>query len=107
MKVVLFGASGMIGSRVLTELLQRGHAVTAVVRNPDKIAAPGVQVLKGDVTNAASVAAAARGADAVVSAYAPPPDDPQSVVSATRALLDGLKQAGVQRVIVVGGAGSL
>ncbi len=71
MKVVLYGASGMIGSRVLKELVSRGHQVTAVVRNPDKVAAaPGVTVVKGDVTDAASVAATAKGADAVISAPA-------------------------------------
>ena len=56
MNVVLFGASGMIGSRILQELLQRGHAVTAVVRNPEKITAPAMQVVKGDVTDESSVA---------------------------------------------------
>ncbi len=43
MKVVLYGASGMIGSRLLKELLSRGHQVTAVVRNPGNIAAPGAR----------------------------------------------------------------
>ena len=107
MNVVLFGASGMIGSRVLQELLRRGHQVTAVARNPEKIAGSGAKAVKGDVTDEASVAAIAKGADAVISAYAPPQDDPQSVVAATRALLAGLDEAGVKRVIVVGGAGSL
>ncbi len=107
MKVVLFGASGMIGSRVLQELVRRGHAVTAVARRPEKIAAQGAAAVKGDVSDATGVAAIAKGADAVVSAYAPPQDDPRSVVLATRALLSGLAAAGVKRVIVVGGAGSL
>jgi uncharacterized protein len=107
MKVVLFGASGMIGARVLQELLRRGHEVTAVARHPEKITAPGAKAVKGDVTDEASVSAIAKGADAVISAYAPPQDDPQSVVAATRALLAGLAKAGVKRVIVVGGAGSL
>jgi uncharacterized protein len=107
MKIVLFGASGMIGSRVLQELVRRGHAVTAVARHPEKITAPSATAVKGDVTDSASVASIAKGADAVVSAYAPPQDDPHSVVPATRALLAGLVNAGVKRVIVVGGAGSL
>ncbi len=107
MKVVLYGASGMIGSRILTELLSRGHQVTGVVRNPAKIAAPGVRVLKGDVTEAASVAQTARGADAVISAYAPPKGDEPVFSAAMYALLDGLAEAGVRRLIVVGGAGTL
>ena len=38
MKIVLYGATGKAGSRILTELLARGHEVVAVVRNPDKLA---------------------------------------------------------------------
>lgn len=98
----------MIGSRVLQELLRRGHAVTAVVRNPDKVVpAEGVTVVKGDVTDPASVAATAKGAEAAISAYSPPPSAPETVVPAARALLAGLEHAGVRRLIVVGGAGSL
>lgn len=107
MKVVLFGASGMIGSRILAELVGRGHTVTAVVRNPDKVSAPGVTVVKGDVTDAASVAAAAQGADAAISAYSPPHSDVATLLPAVRSLLAGLETAGVKRVLVVGGAGSL
>jgi putative NADH-flavin reductase len=107
MKVVLYGASGMIGSRILQELLSRGHQVTAVARNPAKITAAGVRVLKGDVTDAASVAQTAQGADAAVSAYAPPKGEEPTISAAVLALLDGLAETGVRRLIVVGGAGSL
>ena len=107
MKVVLYGASGMIGSRILQELLRRGHQVTAVVRNPGKVTAQGVRVLKGDVTEPESVAQTARGADAVISAYAPPKGDEPLLSAAMHALREGLKEAGVRRLIVVGGAGSL
>jgi uncharacterized protein len=108
MKVVLYGASGMIGSRILNELVSRGHQVTAVVRNPDKIsAAARVRVLKGDVTEPESVAQTARGADAAISAYAPPKGDEPVISAAAHALLEGLEKAGVRRLLVVGGAGSL
>jgi putative NADH-flavin reductase len=107
MKVVLYGASGMIGSRILRELASRGHEVTAVVRNPDKVTAEGVTVVKGDVTDADSVAATAQGAEAAITAYAPPQTEVQAVVEAARSLLAGLTTAGVKRVLVVGGAGSL
>ncbi len=107
MNVVLYGASGMIGSRVLRELLQRGHAVTAIVRNPERINAAGVHVVKGDVTDEASVAATAKSADAAISAYSPPQDQPDAIVPAARALLAGLEKAGVKRLIFVGGAGTL
>jgi hypothetical protein len=107
MKVVLFGASGMIGSRILEELLSRGHQVTAVVRNPEKVTAKGATVVKGDVTDAASVAAAAKGAEAAISAYAPPQDQPEKLLAATGSVLEGLKATGVGRLIAVSGAGSL
>ncbi len=108
MKVVLFGASGMIGSRVLNELVSRGHSVTAVVRNPAKVSpAKGVTVIAGDVNDPAGVTAAARGADAAISATAPPAENPEAIVDAVRSLLKGLAAAGIQRLIVVGGAGSL
>lgn len=108
MNVVLFGASGMIGSRILAELVRRNHQVTAVVRNPQKIASSsGVKIVQGDVTNADSVAAAAKGSEAAISAYAPPESEPEALVPAAHSLLAGLAKAGIRRFIVVGGAGSL
>lgn len=107
MNVVLFGASGMIGSRVLQELVQRGHNVKAVVRNRAKVTEPRAKVIEGDVTNEAQVATAAEGADAVISAYAPPHESVDTLTVAVQSLLGGLRKAGVQRLIVVGGAGSL
>lgn len=107
MKVVLYGASGMIGSRILAELVRRGHTVTAVVRNPEKIKTSGVKVAKGDINDEASVASTAKGADAAISAYAPPHSDPEAIVRATRSLLSGLKEANLRRILLVGGAGSL
>lgn len=107
MKVALYGASGTIGSRILRELVSRGHQVTAVVRHPEKVAGPEVTVLQGDVLDAKSVAETAHRADAAISAYAPPPNDAQKLVDATRTLVTGLADAGVRRFIMVGGAGSL
>ena len=107
MKVVLYGASGMIGSRILRELLSRGHEVTAVVRNTAKLNVPNVTILQGDVLVPERVAETARGADAAISAYSPPADDTQKLVTATKSILKGLKAAGITRFIAVGGAGSL
>ena len=108
MKVVLFGASGMIGGRILGELVRRGHTVTGVVRHPDRIKpASGVTAVQGDVTNPAGVAAVAMGADAVISAYSPPRTEPEMLVHAARSLVAGMGDAGVRRLIMVGGAGSL
>ena len=107
MKITLYGASGMIGSRILEELVSRGHAVTAVVRDPSKISRAGVAVRTGDVLDASSVAATAEGADAVISAYAPPPGAAETLVQAARTFVAALPQAGVKRFLMVGGAGSL
>lgn len=93
MKTVLFGATGMIGRRIEAELKRRGHEVDAPRR---------------DVLDPASIAAAAQGADALLSAYGPGAEgDVSAVVRAATALVEGAKKAGVRRLIAVGGAGSL
>lgn len=108
MNVVLIGASGMIGSRILKEMVSRGHKVTAVVRDPSKVAAEaGVSVVKGDVNGASALAGVLRGADAVIGAYSPPKGSEQQLLEATSALLTTARQAVIRRVIIVGGAASL
>jgi uncharacterized protein len=108
MNVVLYGATGMIGSRVLTELLSRGHHVTAVVRNPGKVPQQtNVVALKGDVFDAKDIAAKSAGADAVVSSISPPPNDIGQVAASISSLVQGVKDSGAKRLLVVGGAGSL
>src|SRR2546428_4715328 len=110
MGIALFGAGGMIGGRILEEALRRGHEVTAVVRDPTRFsgAADRVAVVQGDVVDAASVAAAVRGHDAVISAVGPahtPDARPQMLGDAARALIAGVPRASVRRLLVVGGAG--
>jgi len=108
MQVALYGATGKAGSRILTELVSRGHEVTAVVRDTAKISPQkGVTIVKGDVSSAEGIAEAIKGTEAVVSAYGPPADDTDQLLSATQNLIDGVAKAGVKRLIVVGGAGSL
>jgi putative NADH-flavin reductase len=108
MHIALYGATGQSGSRILTELLSRGHQVTAIARDPAKLAAqPGLTVVQGDVSSAEAIASKIKGADAVVSAYAPPPDDTDQLFPATENLMVAVKQAGVPRLLIVGGAGSL
>lgn len=108
MNVVLYGASGMIGSRILKELTSRGHNVTVVARDPVKVpSAANARVLRGDVLDAKSVASTAKGADAVISAFGPGAGASGLMTDSTRALIAGLKDAGVRRFIMVGGAGSL
>src|SRR5258708_1329235 len=113
MKLVLFGATGNVGQRVAAEALRRGHEVVGVVRDPTAVKSPDprVRLVEGDATRADSVAAIARGADAVVSAISPRPNarglPVPSLATNARALIAGLKKAGVKRVLFVGGAGSL
>ena len=113
MKIVLFGATGNIGQRVTAEALQRGHSVTGVVRDPEKVKSPDtrVRLVQGDATDAASVARISKGADAIVSAISPRPNPrgrgAPSLALAAKALIRGARDAGVKRLLVVGGAGSL
>ena len=111
MNIALIGATGFVGTPVLAELLARGHQVTALARTPSKIAPqPGLTVVAADVLDAAQVAQAVAGHDAIISAYNPGWSEPQIhdlFLQGSQAILDGAKQAGVKRVLVVGGAGSL
>jgi putative NADH-flavin reductase len=111
MKVALIGATGFVGSALLEELLRRGHEVTALVRHPEKIALRDhLKVVKADVLNAEDVKSAVAGSDAVVSAYNAGwgnPDIYNDFMKGSRAIVAGVKAAGVKRYLVVGGAGSL
>jgi putative NADH-flavin reductase len=101
MKIAVTGASGRAGSRITAELARRGHAVTAIVRNPDKIAAlANVTAKKGDVLDQAGMAALWAGHDAAISSVHFLASDPAKLIAAAKA-------SGVGRYLVVGGAGSL
>jgi uncharacterized protein len=95
MKIVVFGSTGMIGSRIATELEQRGHEVIGASRGTGT-----------DITDRDSVAAAATGADAVVSAISARGVD-YTLTDVARSAVDGLRRADVKRLLIVGGAGSL
>lgn len=110
MKIAIFGARGSIGSRIVAEARHRGHEVTAVVRPGGSVAElpTGIAVVPGDVTDPGSIASSCRGHDAVVSAVGGAGEGRfEVVVEAARALIAGLPRAGVERLLVVGGAGSL
>ena len=113
MRVVVFGATGNVGQRVVAEALRRGHEVVGIVREPAAVQSPDsrVKLVKGDATNADDVASVSRGADAVVSAISPRPNarglPAPSLAANSRAMIKGLRDAGVKRVLYVGGASSL
>lgn len=100
MRVALIGATGKAGSRVLKELVDRGHEVTAIVRHPENVAAhPKVKAVGTDGSEA-SLASAIKGHDAVVSSV-------RFVDLAPEVVLPAVQKSGVKRYVVVGGAGSL
>ncbi|MDH0734418.1 NAD(P)-dependent oxidoreductase [Achromobacter spanius] len=101
MKIALIGISGRVGSRVADELLKRGHQVTGIARNPaDVNTQPGLAVQQGDATDPETLTPLLTGHDAVVSAT-------RFVSTDAKPLLAAVKNAGVPRLLVVGGAGSL
>ncbi len=110
-KVALIGASGFVGSAILSELVKRGYNVEALVRNPEKVAtAPGVTVKKVDVSDTKALAADLRGYDTVISAYNPGWTNPaigELTIPNNTSILDAAKEAGVNRILFVGGAGTL
>jgi putative NADH-flavin reductase len=101
MKIAVIGASGNAGSRIAKELAGRGHAVTAIARNPARIAVlPNVVARAGDVMDQAGLAAILRGHDVAISSVHFLDSDPAKLIGAAKA-------SGVGRYLVVGGAGSL
>jgi putative NADH-flavin reductase len=101
MKVALIGATGNVGSRILTELLSRGHEVTGIVRHPEKLQPHDRLVAqRGDINDEAGLAQLLARHDAVISSVKFQPMEP-------RMLIEAVKRAGVKRLLVVGGAGSL
>lgn len=111
-KIILIGASGFVGSAILNEAINRDYKVTAVVRNPEKIAIKNdhLTVVKADVSSSETVAELCKGFDTVISAYNPGwanPDIYNETVSVYGAILKGAKAAGVKRLLCVGGAGTL
>ncbi len=110
MKIAVFGASGTIGQRIAQEAFFRGHEVKAIVRDPARLplAHPLLTIEVGDILDSARVAQTIVGSDVVVSAIGPTGSASVRVlVDAAHALIESLPQAGVKRLVVIGGAGSL
>jgi hypothetical protein len=101
MKIAVIGASGNAGSRITAELARRGHQVTAIARNPERITAPAnVTPTKGDVMDQPGLARLVTGHDAAISSVHFLASDPVKLIAAA-------KESKVGRYLVVGGAGSL
>ncbi|MDG1581459.1 NAD(P)-dependent oxidoreductase [Pseudomonas sp. GOM6] len=111
MKIALIGATGFVGSALLEEALNRGHQVTALVRHPEKLPThERLSALRADVRDAAALTEQLRGHDAVLSAFNPgweQADIREQFIAGSQAIVAASKAAGVKRLLVVGGAGSL
>lgn len=110
--VALIGASGFVGTAILNELLNRGHKVTAIVRNPEKVSVKNdnLNVVKADVADTEAIIAACKGKDAIISAYNPGwtnPDIYEETLRNYPLILESAKRSGVERLLCVGGAGTL
>jgi putative NADH-flavin reductase len=112
MKIALIGATGFVGSNLLREALQRGHQVTAIVRDPSKLAEPqpNLTVVPGDVNDAAKLAQQLQGHDIVINSFNAGWANPNlydDFLAGCRAIERATEQAGVPRLLAIGGAGSL
>lgn len=110
--VTLIGASGFVGTAILNEMLTRGHKVTAVVRNPEKVSLsnPNLRIVKADVADTEALADVCMGKDTIISAYNPGWSNPNIYEETLRnypLILDAAKKSGVKRFLCVGGAGTL
>ncbi|MEH6308762.1 NAD(P)-dependent oxidoreductase [Olivibacter sp. CPCC 100613] len=112
MKIALIGATGFVGKTILNELLNRGEEVTALLRDPSKLDIQNEKLhrAKVDVLDTENFAKVVAGFDLVISAYNAGWTNPNlydDFLKGSKAIQDGVKKAGVRRLLVVGGAGSL
>lgn len=109
MKLVIFGATGATGRELLKQALGAGHEVTALARNPAKLAAqPGLRVMKGNALDAEAVGGAIAGQEAVITALgARSLRDATLLPESMKNILAGMKQHGVRRLIVMGASGTM
>ncbi|MBG9566680.1 NAD(P)-dependent oxidoreductase [Brevibacillus agri] len=105
MKIAIVGASGKAGKLIMKEALDRGHEVTAIVRDASKIDEPKAAVVEKDIF--ALTAADLKDFDAVVNAFGAPAGKEHLHVEAGNVLIEAMKGAPATRLLVVGGAGSL
>ncbi|MDH6303923.1 putative NADH-flavin reductase [Parabacteroides sp. PF5-5] len=111
-EIAIIGASGFVGKAITEEALNKGHKVTAIVRNAGKISIknPRLKVIEADVSSQETVAGICKGFDTVISAYSPGWTNPniyEETLKIYPTILRGVKEAGVKRLLIVGGAGTL
>lgn len=109
MKIALIGANGNVGKIILKEALLRGHEVTGIVRNISKNEEKqaNLKLIEGDIFDEENISKAIEGNDIVISAFGPKHGEEKTLVEATKRLIAAVKEAGVPRILSMGGAGSL
>ncbi|CAM3413532.1 MULTISPECIES: NAD(P)-dependent oxidoreductase [Yersinia] len=111
MKLAIIGATGFVGRKVIDEALARGHQVTAIARQPkDLPKTDNLTIALGDIADTDWLAQQLSGQDAVISAYNPgwtEENQFEKFTAGSQKILDAQQKAGVKRLLVVGGAGSL
>jgi uncharacterized protein len=111
MKITLVGATGFVGGFILTEALNRGHMVKGVTRHPEKLPIhKNLTGINADIYNEAEVGSSVAGSDAVISSFNPGwgnPDIYDLFVKGCKSIINGVKESGIKRFLMIGGAGSL
>lgn len=109
-KLLVLGATGGTGRRIVAQALARGHEVTALVRSPQKaVGLDGARLVQGDARDEAALARALDGQDAVASALGTPASPFREVrllSEATEALVRAMTTAGVMRLVAITGLGA-
>jgi putative NADH-flavin reductase len=107
MKLTLFGATGATGTNLVQQALAAGHDVTAVVRDPARLAIPAHQrlrVVTADVLDPAAISPAVDGADAVISAVGPGTGASTLRQDSTRSIIEAMQKTGARRLLIVSGS---
>jgi uncharacterized protein YbjT (DUF2867 family) len=112
MKLALFGATGLTGGRVVTQALEQGHEVVALVRDPRRLSLqhPRLAVLAGNPTQLADVEGCLQGADVVIHCLGlggKGDGQPTTLISdAVKAALDAMVKHGVPRIVCMSNVGA-
>lgn len=111
MKIALIGATGFVGNYILKEALNRGYEITGISRHPERLPEhKNLEGIKADIMDVNETSKILKGHDVVISAFNPGWDNPDIYdlyIKGINSILNELKNSGIKRFIIIGGAGSL